>query len=133
MIVFLFVGFVQSPDSLNVTVGAVAEFFCRADADTVFWIVNSTSSNFLNDTNINSVDGPIIDGVRTQILRIMTGVQHNNTVMRCRSITITPGGIVLNESLPALLMVQGKYIVIHNAGRKMLIKCPIMGMPYFLM
>ena len=132
MIVFLFVVFIRSPDPLNVTVGATAEFFCRAEGDIVSWAVNSTSLSTLNDTNINSVDGPIIDGIRTEILRIMTGVQHNNTVIQCRSVTITPEDVVLNESTPALLMVQGKYIVIHSAGRKMLIKCPIMGMPYFL-
>ena len=75
--------------------------------------------NTLNDTNI-TVDGPIIDGIRTQILRIVTGVQHNNTVIQCRSIIIMPEDVVVNESPPALLMVQGKYIVIHSAGKRIL-------------
>ena len=101
-----FIAFLQVPDPLNVTVGAVAEFFCRANADAVFWTVNGISVNQLNDLNISPDIGPLVDGVHTQILRIMADVQHNNSVIQCLSFTFgeeeTPSG-------PALLMVQGMW------------------------
>ena len=101
--IFLLV-FLQVPDSLNVTVGAVAEFFCRGDGDAVFWTVNGISVNQLGDPNITRDFGPVVGGVRTQILRIMADVQHNNSVIQCVSITFGEGE---TASDPAQLMVQG--------------------------
>ena len=86
--------------------GAVAEFFCRANGDAVFWTVNDFSVNQLDDPNIDPDNGPVVDGVRTEILRIMADVQHNNSVIHCVSITFGEGETV---SDPALLMVQGMY------------------------
>ena len=104
--VFSFKAFLQVPDPLNVTVGAVAEFYCRADAGAVFWTINGISVNQLDDPNISPDDGPVVDGVRTRILRIMADVQYNNSVIRCRSFTSSEGE---TASDPALLMVQGMW------------------------
>ena len=101
---FFFVAFLQVPESLNVTVGAVAEFFCRADADGVIWTFNNISVNTLDDSNITPDDGSVVDGVRTRILRITADVQHNNSVIHCVSVSISEGNTL---SDPALLMVQG--------------------------
>ena len=87
----------------------MAEFFCRANGDSVFWTVNGISLNQLDDPNITSDDGPVVDGVRTQILRITADVQYNNSVIHCVSFTSGEGVIV---SAPALLMVQGMYSTI---------------------
>ena len=106
MVYISFIAFLQDPDPLNVTVGAVAEFFCRADADGVIWNFNDTSVNQLDDPNITSVEGEAVDGVRTQILRIMADVQYNNSVIHCVSFTFGEGE---TPSDPALLMVQGMY------------------------
>ena len=84
----------------------MAEFFCRADARTVFWTVNDISVNRLGDPNITPDDGPFVNGFRTQILRIMADVQYNNSVIHCVSITRGEGETV---SAPALLMVQGTW------------------------
>ena len=105
-IVFPFIAFLQVPDPLNVTVGAVAEFFCRAEADGVFWTVNGISVNQLVDPNISPDIGPVVDEFRTQILRIMADVQYNNSVIQCRSFTSGEGETL---SGPALLMVQGMW------------------------
>ena len=109
MVYISFIAFLQDPDSLNVTVGAVAEFFCRVEADAVFWRVNDISDILLDDPNIASDDGPVVDGLQTQILRIMADVQYNNSVVQCVSFTIGEGETV---SAPALLMVQGIYSAI---------------------
>ena len=103
--IFLLV-FLQVPDPLNVTVGAVAEFFCRADADGVIWTVNGISVNQLDDPNITRDVGPVVGGFRTRILRIMADVQHNNSVIQCVSITFGAGA---TSSAPDVLMVQGMY------------------------
>ena len=96
--------FLQVPYPLNVTVGAVAEFFCRVDADGAIWTVNDTSVNQLDDPNITPDDGPVVDGLRTQILHIAADIQYNNSVIECRSFTSGEGETL---SDPALLMVQG--------------------------
>ena len=82
----------------------MAEFYCRAEADTVFWTVDDEPVNQLADSNISQGDGPVVDGVRTQILRIMADVQYNNSVIQCRSFTSGEGEAA---SGPALLMMQG--------------------------
>ena len=102
--VFSFIVFLQIPDSLNVTVGAVAEFFCRADADAVIWTVNDTSVNQFDDPNITPEVGPLMEGLRTRILRITADVQYNNSVVQCLSFTSGEGETL---SDPAVLMVQG--------------------------
>ena len=104
MVCIFFLAFLQVPDPLNVTVGAVAEFFCRADADAVFWTVNNISVIQLDDPNISPDNGPLVAGFRTQILRIITDVQYNNSVIQCSSFTSGQGETL---SDPALLMVQG--------------------------
>ena len=86
----------------------MAGFFCRADADSVFWTFNNISVNQLDDPNISQGDGPAVDGFRTRILRIVTDVQHNNSVIQCRSFTSGEG---VTPSNPVLLMVQGTYVV----------------------
>ena len=98
--------FLQVPDPLNVTVGAVAEFFCRANGDAVFWTVNDTSVNRLDDPNITIDYGSVVDGVRTRILRITADVQYNNSVIHCVSVSISEGN---TRSDPALLIVQGMW------------------------
>ena len=103
---FSFIAFLQAPDPLNVTVGAVAEFFCRANGDAVFWTFNDTALNELDDPNVIPDDGPVVDGVRTEILRITVDVQHNNSVIQCRSFTSGEGETF---SGPAVLMVQGMW------------------------
>ena len=105
---FPFIGFIQPPDPLNVTVGAVAEFFCHVEGDIIFFIVNNISQNNLNDSNITPDVGPLINGIRTQILRIVAGVEHNNSVIQCTSVTTNGQGATVQQSDPALLMVQGK-------------------------
>ena len=83
----------------------MAEFYCRAqDASVVFWTVNGIPVNQLPDPNISLDDGPLVDGVRTHVLRIMADVQHNNSMIQCRSFT---RGLGETLSDPALLMVQG--------------------------
>ena len=84
----------------------MAEFFCRANGAAVFWTVNDTPVNQLDDPNIDPDDGPVVDGVRTEILRIMADVQYNNSVVRCLSFTFGKGE---TASAPALLMVQGTW------------------------
>ena len=106
MDVFPFVAFLQVPDPLNVTVGVVAKFFCRADADAVVWTVNGTSVKQLDDPNISPDVGPEVDGVHTQILRIIADVQYNTSMIQCVSITL---GEEETPSDPALLMVQGMW------------------------
>ena len=101
-----FIAFLLAPDPLNVTVGAVGEFFCRADADAVFWTVNDISVSQLADPNIYQSDGPVVDGFRTRILRIIADVQHSNSVIQCRSFTSGEGE---TPSDPVLLMVQGMW------------------------
>ena len=91
--------------------GAVAEFFCRADANSVFWTVNDISVNQLGDPNITLDVGPVVDGLRFQILRITAGVQNNNSVIQCVSFTIGEGETI---SDPAVLMVQGMYSAITS-------------------
>ena len=103
--VFSFIVFLQVPDPLNVTVGAVAEFFCRADEGVVFWTVNGISVDDLGDPNITPVVGPLMDGLRTRILRIAADVQYNNSVIHCGSFTISDGETTFSD--PALLLVQG--------------------------
>ena len=99
--------FSQTPDSRNTTVGAVAEFSCRApNADAVFWIVNNKSFIQLDDPNITRVEGEVVDGVRSQTLRIMAYVQYNNSVIQCRLFTSGEGE---TASDPVLLMVQGMW------------------------
>ena len=89
----------------------MAEFSCRADvdADDVFWTVNDISVNRLNDSNISEDYGPEVGGVPTLILRIIADVQHNNSVIQCKSILRSRAFSVDGEtpSDPALLMVQG--------------------------
>ena len=104
--VFPFIAFLQVPTPLNVTVGAVAEFFCRADADAVFWTVNNESVIQLGDPNISPDNGPVVDGLLTQVLRIMADVQYNNSVIQCSSFSVGEGPA---SSGPALLLVQGMY------------------------
>ena len=94
------------PTPLNVTVRAAAEFSCRADGDAVFWTVNGISVNLLDDPNISPDVGPVVDGVRTRILRIIADVQYNNSVIQCLSFTF---GEEETLSDPALLMVQGMW------------------------
>ena len=106
MVYISFIAFLQDPEPLNVTVGAVAEFFCRADGAAVFWTVNGISVNQLDDPNITPDDGPVVDGLRTQILRIAADVQYNNSVIHCLSFT-SGGGETVSD--PALLMVQGTW------------------------
>ena len=76
--------FIQTPRPLNSTVGTEGEFFCRADAITVFWAVNGISVNQLDDPKITEREGELIDGIRTQILRITADTEHNNSVIQCR-------------------------------------------------
>ena len=83
----------------------MAEFFCRADADAVFWTFNNISVIQLGDPNISPGVSQLEDGFRTQILHIMADVQHNNSVIQCISFTSGEGE---TASDPALLMVQGK-------------------------
>ena len=104
MVCIFHLAFLLAPDPLNVTVGAVAEFFCRADGDGVFWRVNDISVNQLNDPNIQRALGTVVDGITTERLRITTDVQYNNSVIQCTSFTIGEGETL---SDPALLMVQG--------------------------
>ena len=111
MVYISFIAFFEVPDPLNVTVGAVAEFFCRADGTAVFWTVNDISVNQLGDPNITPDDGPVVDGLLTQILRITAGVQYNNSVIQCRSFTDGEG---VTASDLALLMVQGMYSAITS-------------------
>ena len=84
----------------------MAEFYCRADADAVFWTVNGTSVIQLDDPNISIDDGPLVDGFRTQILRIMADVQYNTSMIQCVSITFGEG---VTASDPARLLVQGMW------------------------
>ena len=111
MVYISFIAFFEVPDPLNVTVGAVAEFFCRADADSVFWTVNGISVDDLGDPNITPVVGPLMDGLRTRILHIVADMQYNNSVIQCRSFTRGEG---VTASDPALLMVQGMYSAITS-------------------
>ena len=123
---FPFIVFIQTPDPLNVTVGAEAEFFCRAEGDIIFFIVNNISDSNLNDPNITPDFGLMIDGILTRILRIVAGVEHNNSVIQCLSITTIGLTATVQQSDPALLMVQGKQhylasmIHITKQGRRML-------------
>ena len=103
--------FLQAPESLNVTVGAVAEFICRADGDAVFWTVNDISLIQLDDPNIIPDNGPVVDGVRTEILRIMADAQYNNSEIQCTSF-IRGGGETASE--PAVLMIQGIRSIHHS-------------------
>ena len=104
MVYISFIAFLEVPNPLNVTVGAVAKFFCRANGAAVFWTFNGIPVNQLDDPNITPDDGPVVDGVRTRILRIAADVQYNNSVIRCVSFTFSKEDTV---SAPALLMVQG--------------------------
>ena len=52
--------------------------------------------------------GSVMDRILTQILHITADVQYNNSVIQCRSFTSGEG---VTLSAPALLMVQGMYIV----------------------
>ena len=90
----------------------MVEFFCRANGDAVFWTVNGISDIQLDDPNITPDNGPVVDGVRTEILRIMADVQHNNSVIQCRSFTSGEGGTL---SEPAVLMVQGSFPLYNPA------------------
>ena len=103
---FSFVAFLEVPGSLNVTVGAMAEFFCRKKADAVGWTVNDASLKDLNDSNIAAGEGSLVDGVSTGTLRILADVRHNNSVVHCVSFTIGEGE---TSSGPAILMVQGMW------------------------
>ena len=87
----------------------MAKFFCRANADAVSWTVNDIAVNQLDDPNIAPDDGPVVDGLRTQILRITADVQHNNSVIQCLSFTTGEGETV---SGPAVLMVQGMWFLL---------------------
>ena len=89
----------------------MAEFFCRAEADAVAWTVNGISLTQLDDPNIVAGEGSLVDGVRTEILRITADVQYNNSVIQCLSFTIGEGETI---SDPALLMVQGMYSAITS-------------------
>ena len=84
----------------------MAEFYCRANADAVSWTVNGISVNQLDDPNISSGDGPLVDGFRTRILHIMVDVQYNTSIIQCVLITFGEGE---TASDPARLMVQGMW------------------------
>ena len=96
--------FLQSPISLNTSVGTVAEFFCRADADSVFWVINGTPLNHLDDSEISDSEGEVIDGIHTRILAIMANAEHNNTVIQCKAFKNGEGEM---HSDLVLLKVQG--------------------------
>ena len=83
----------------------MAEFFCRADGDAVFWTVNNTPVNQLANPNISQDVGQLVDGFPILMLRITADVQYNNSVIQCVSFTSGEGE---TASDPALLMVQGK-------------------------
>ena len=97
----------------------MAEFYCRADADAVSWTVNGIPVNQLVDPNISTDDGPVVDGVRTDILRIVADVQYNNSMIQCRSFTSGEGEAA---SGPALLLVQG------TCGTSSYYMCPCIQM-----
>ena len=88
----------------------MAEFYCRADADAVSGTVNGIPVNQLVDPNISPDDGPVVDGVRTRILRIMADVQYNASMIQCVSFTFDEGE---TASDPALLMVQGSFYYMY--------------------
>ena len=82
----------------------MAEFVCHVDADVFFWTINDISVNQLGDPSIDPDDCPVVDGVRTEILRIMADVQYNNSMIQCHSRETV--------SDPAILMVQGMWFLL---------------------
>ena len=89
----------------------MAEFFCRADANSVFWTVNGITVIQLNDSRITEHDGEIVDELRTQILRIISTTKYNNSIIQCHSFS---SGEDVMESEPVILRVQGTFKLLYT-------------------
>lgn len=95
----------ETPSSLNVTVGTVADFTCTSTvASTFIWQVNGSRVEPGNDKEFTPEGG----GLGTRLMIEAMDVTTNTTV-QCVAITLQGTQSFPHFSDVAVLMVQGKY------------------------
>ena len=109
---FFFLGFLESPISLNVTVGERAFFQCRhSSADTLAWTINGTAVKALAGlSNLNSSDNITFlgDSSILAVLNIAALSEYNSSIVEC--VALFEGSLPTENSQQALLLLQGLYL-----------------------
>ena len=102
--------FLETPTSLNVTGGTVAEFNCTSRvAISLFWTVNGSEVDepIIQDQGIIANLFFPVGGVKGTRLTIPTMIATSNTIVVCGAFVLNENTITLENS-SALLMLQGE-------------------------
>ena len=100
--------FVNTPTSVNATLGSTATFNCSATTGAVLWIVNESLLSELTTSDITASQVG-----QKFLLHVRATEEHNNTVVRCALVIL--GGDDL-DSDPVVLKVQGMCQVYVNVA-----------------
>ena len=91
-------GFIDTPSSVNATLGSRAKFTCSICEDFISWLVNgSKTEQLINTVNIN--------GVKSSTLSILVSEDFNNSMIECGYYSVSTGE--RNYTKPVTLQVQG--------------------------
>ena len=99
-----------SPQSVNVTEGSMASFYCRIEgAESIVWHLNGTLTSQLPETlkNLSIINTGIefySDAMRVSYFRIVAKPIMNNSRIQCIGILASNNR---THSEPALLLIQG--------------------------
>ena len=97
------------PQSVNISINEIAEFNCTAIASTFIWkangitLKNTIQTQISSPTAVNSTQGILMSS-----LLVTVSSADNATNITCTAFSKLP---VLNESEPAILLVQGIIIL----------------------
>ena len=97
------------PQSVNISINEIAEFNCTAIASTFIWkangitLKNTIQAQISSPTAVNSTQGILMSS-----LLVTVSSADNATNITCTAFSKLP---VLNESEPAILLVQGIIIL----------------------
>lgn len=95
----------ETPYSLNVTVGTVAEFNCSSTSSSLIWQVNGSDLGSVASTQSFTPEG---GGFGTRLM-IQAMSATTNTTVQCLVFTFQGTQNVIHFSNVAVLMVQGVY------------------------
>ena len=96
--------FLVAPLPMTVTSGSVSKFNCSAEVDSVFFLVNGTAVNRLDNPDVEFTAVPGMEP-RLHTLQIVANEGYNNTRVQCVISNIGEDAVFSNETM---LIIQGK-------------------------
>lgn len=104
---FYSLGFIESPQPMNVSAGKKATFQCQhSTSNSIGWKLNGTSLNDYAPPNTSVITFPTSNGDIINRLIITAFPHYNETQVVCFA-RFTTQGLITVDTTPVLLLIQG--------------------------